>query len=175
MLFGLSHGSSWRTERSRWYLDGFQYGGKQYMQTSAHAMGTAAELPYDRARPLERADAARRGYVHATTPAALPLACCGSTTAHGAAQCWLRREKCFKLPIRLRRLWLLAMTCSSTFVQWFCLSVLRLTQPSVLVTHYCYGRCCTASSMPLSNSSALSEARFVRWAKIFPHASPWYF
>jgi hypothetical protein len=45
MLFGLSHGSSWRTERSRWYLDGFQYGGKQYMQTSAHAIGTAAELP----------------------------------------------------------------------------------------------------------------------------------
>ena len=164
MLFGLSHGSSWRTERSRWYLDGFQYGGKQYMQTSAHAMGTAAELPYDRARPLERADAARRGYVHAATPAALPLACCGSTTAHGAAQRWLRREKCFKLPIR-----------SSTFVQWFCLSVLRLTPSSVLVTHDCYGRCFTASSRPFSNSSALSEARFVRWAKIFPHESPWYF
>jgi hypothetical protein len=162
MLFGLSHGSSWRTERSRWYLDGFQYGGKQYMQTSAHAMGTAAELPYDWARPLERADAARRGYVHAATPAALPRACCGSTTAHGAAQRWLRREKCFTLPIRLRRLWLLAMTCSSTFVHWFCLSVLRLTQSSVLVTHDCYGRCFTASSRPLSNSSALSEARCVR-------------
>jgi hypothetical protein len=26
----------------------------------------------------------------------------------------------------LRRLWLLAMTCSSGFVQWFCLAVLRL-------------------------------------------------
>jgi hypothetical protein len=73
-------------------------------------------------------------HVHAATPAALPLACCGSTTAHGAAQRWLRREKCFKLSIRLRRLWLLAMTCSSTFVQWFCLSVLRLTQSSLLIT-----------------------------------------
>ena len=120
-------------------------------------------------RPICAASQTHTRHVHAATPAALPPACCGSTTAHEAAQRWLRREKCFKLPIRLRRLWLLAMTCcSSTFVQWFCLSVLSLTQSSVLVAHYCYGRCFTASSMPLSNSSALSEARFVRWAKIFP-------